>query len=93
MGVGQPTIQATLSTPQTSTRWNMRLSTAGATKDTQVQNDILLSDFTRNLVVVGRQPQPIQTSRHMRCLGAPIALLWRFRELPEDPLGAHFLDS
>ena len=38
--------------------WNMRLSVA---KDAQVQNDILLNDFTRNirnLVVVGRQPHP-----------------------------------
>ena len=26
---------------------------------------------------------PILTSRRMRCLGSPIALLWRFRELPE----------
>ena len=46
-----------------STYWNMRLSVAGAAKDAQVQNDILLSDillsdFTRNLVVVGRQPHP-----------------------------------
>ena len=39
-----------------STYWNMRLSAAGAAKDAQVQNDILLSDFTRNLVVAGRQP-------------------------------------
>ena len=39
--------------------WNMRLSEAGAVKDAQVQNDILLiSDFTRNLVVAGRQPHP-----------------------------------
>ncbi len=37
-----------------STDWNMRLSVAGAAKDAQVQNEILLSDFTRNLVVVGR---------------------------------------
>ncbi len=36
----------------------MRLSVAGAAKDAQVQNDILLSDFTRNLVVVGRQSYP-----------------------------------
>ena len=36
----------------------MRLSAVGAVKDAQVQNDILLSDFTRNLVVVGRQPYP-----------------------------------
>ncbi len=51
----------------------MRLSAAGAAKDAQVQNDILLSDFT-----------PILTSRRMCCLGVPIAVLWRFRELPED---------
>ena len=36
----------------------MRLSVAGAAKDAQVQNDMLLSDFTRNLVVVGWQPHP-----------------------------------
>ncbi len=30
----------------------------GAAKDAQVQNGILLSDFSRNLVVVGRQPHP-----------------------------------
>ena len=36
----------------------MRLSVAGAAMDAQVQNGILLSDFTRNLVVVGRQPYP-----------------------------------
>ena len=41
-----------------STYWNMRLGVAGAAKDAQVQNDISLSDFTRNLVVVGRQPYP-----------------------------------
>ena len=59
MGVGQPTIQATWSTLHASTYWNMRLSAAGAAKDAQVQNGILLiSDFTRNLVVVGRQPHP-----------------------------------
>jgi len=28
---------------------------------------------------------PILTSRRTCCLGAPTALLWRFRELPEDP--------
>ena len=53
MGVGQPTIQTTWNTNHASTYWNMRLS-VGAAKDAQVQNDILLSDFTRNLVVVGR---------------------------------------
>ena len=73
MGVGQPTIQTTWNTLHASTYWNMRLSVAGAAKDAQVQNDILLSDFT-----------PILTLRRMCCLGAPIALLWRFRELPED---------
>ena len=36
---------------------------------------------------------PILTLRRMCCLGAPIALLWRFRELPEDPLGARFLEN
>ena len=73
-----------------STYWNTRLSVAGAAKDAQVQNGILLSDFARNLVVVGRQPHPDPNLRRMCCLGAPIALLWRFRELPEDL--AHFLD-
>ena len=34
------------------------VSVAGAAKDAQVQNDILLSDFTQNLVVIGRQPYP-----------------------------------
>ena len=61
----------------------MRLSVAGAAKDAQVQNDILLSNFTRNRRGCG-DLTPILTSRHMCCLGAPIALLWRFRELPED---------
>ena len=58
MGVGQPDIQTTWNSLYASTYWNMRLSVAGAAKDAQVQNDILLSDFTRNLVVVGRQPHP-----------------------------------
>ena len=49
---------AAWNTLHASTYWNMRLSVAGAAKDAQVQNDILLSDFTRNLVVVGRQPHP-----------------------------------
>ncbi len=56
MGVEQPDIQTTWSTLHASAY--MRLSAAGAAKDAQVQNDILLSDFTRNLVVVGRQPNP-----------------------------------
>ena len=58
MGVGQPTIQTTWNTLRASTYWNMRLSVAGYAKDAQVRNDILLSDFTRSLVVVGRQPHP-----------------------------------
>ena len=36
MGVWQPDIQATWSTLHASTYWNMRLSVAGAAKDTQV---------------------------------------------------------
>ena len=58
-----PTIQTTWNTLHASTYWNMRLGVAGAAKDAHVQNDILLSDFTRNLVVVGRQPHPDPTSR------------------------------
>ncbi len=53
--ITQPTTThypATWNSLYASTYWNMRL------KDAQVQNDILLSDFTRNLVVVGRQPRP-----------------------------------
>ena len=57
---------------------------AGAAKDAQVQNDILLSDFTRNLVVVGRQPHPDPNFASCELSGVLIALLWRFRELPED---------
>ena len=51
MGVGQFAIQTTWGALQASTYWDMRLSVAGAAKDTQVQNEVLLSDFTRNLVV------------------------------------------
>ena len=78
MGVGQPDIQTTWSTLRASTYWNTRLSVAGAAKDAQVQNGILLSDFTRNLVVVGRQPHPdpnfasyVSSGRHHRL---PVAL-------------------
>ncbi len=35
---------------------DMRLSGAGAAKDAQVRSGILLSDLTRNLVVIGRLP-------------------------------------
>ena len=58
MDVGKPAIQATWNALHASTYWNMRLSVADAAKDAQVKNDIFLSDFTRNLVVVGRQPHP-----------------------------------
>ncbi len=54
----QPAIQATWSALHASTYWNTRLSVAGAAKDAQVQNDILLSDFILNLVAVGRKPNP-----------------------------------
>ena len=67
-----------------ATYWNMRLSVAGAAKDAQVQNDILLSDFYRSHVVVGRQPHPDPNFASYVLPGRPIALLWRFRELPED---------
>ena len=43
----------------------------------------LLSDLTRNFVVVGRQPHP-DPNFASYVLPASIALLWRFRELPED---------
>ncbi len=56
MGVGKPDIHTTWNSLYASTYWNMRLSVAGAAKDARVQNYILLSDFTRNLVVVGRDP-------------------------------------
>ena len=58
MGVGQLGIQTTWSTLRASTYMNTRLSVAGAAKDAQVQNGIFLGDFTRNLVMVGRQPYP-----------------------------------
>ena len=92
MGVGQPDIQTTGGIHNAQTYWNMRLSVAGAAKDAQVQNDILLSDFTRNHVVVGRQPHP--DPNFASCgRGALIALLWRFRMPLEAPPGAlsHFL--
>ncbi len=58
MGVEQPAIQTTWSTPHAFTYCSICLSVAGAAKDAQVQSGIFLSDFTRNLVVVDRQPQP-----------------------------------
>ena len=58
MGVGQPDIHTTWNSLYAPTYWNMRLGVAGAAKDAQVQSGILFSDFTRNLVVVGRQPHP-----------------------------------
>jgi hypothetical protein len=50
--MGQPSIQITWNMLHASTYWNMCLSVAGAAKDAQVQNNIMLSDVTRNLVVV-----------------------------------------
>ena len=62
----------------------MRFSVAGAAKDAQVQNDILLSDFTRNVVVVGRQPHPCPNFASYVLPGRPHCLAVRFRELPKD---------
>ena len=50
MGVGQPCHSDDTEHASRSTYLNMRLSVASAAKDAQVQSDILLSDFTRNLV-------------------------------------------
>ncbi len=47
-----------------------------AAKDAQVQNDILLNNFTRNLVVVGRQPSPDPNFASYVSSGRP--LMWRF---------------
>jgi hypothetical protein len=71
MGAGLPAIQTTWSALHASTYWNMRLSAAGAAKDAQVQSDIFLSDFTRNLVVVGRQPNPGPTFASYVLFGRP----------------------
>ena len=51
--------------------WNMRLSVAGAVMDAHVQNDILLRDRTRNLVVVGRQPHPNPNHSSYSSVGRP----------------------
>ena len=80
MGVGQPDIQNTWSTPQAP---NMRLSVVCASKDAQVQRGMLLSDFTRNLVMVGSLILT-QTSRHTCRRGALIALLCRRLGLSES---------
>ena len=58
MASGQPEVLTTWNTFYASTYWNMRFSVAGAAMDAHVQNDIMLRDRTRNLVVVGRQPHP-----------------------------------
>ena len=81
----QPTIQTTWSTLLAPLYWSTLLSVAGATKDAQVQNDILLSDCTRNLVVVGRQPHPDPNFASYVLPGLASCL----RTLP---LTAHFLD-
>jgi len=56
MGTRQPDNQTIWNVLHASTYWNMRLGVAGAAKDAQVQSGILLNDFTRIIVVVGRQP-------------------------------------
>ena len=53
---------------------------------------IILSDFTRNLVVVGRLPHPGPNFASCVLHGRLIALLLRFRELPKGLSGVHFLD-
>ena len=65
MASGQPEVLTTWNTFYASTYWNMRLSVAGAVMDAHVQNDILLRDRTRNLVVVGRQP--LLNPKHQPC--------------------------
>ncbi len=55
MASGKPDVLTTWNTFYASTYWNMRFSVAGAAMDdAHVQNDIMLRDRTRNLVVVGR---------------------------------------
>lgn len=44
---------------------------AGAVMDAHVQNDILLRDRTRNLVVVGRQPHPNPNHSSYSSVGRP----------------------
>ncbi len=58
MASGQPEVLTTWNTFYASTYWNMRFIVARAAMDAYVQNDIMLRDRTRNLVVVGRQPHP-----------------------------------
>ncbi len=58
MASGQPDVLTTWNTFYASTYWNTRFSVTGAAMDAHFQNDIMLRDRTRNLVVVGRQPHP-----------------------------------
>ena len=71
MASGQPEVLTTWNTFYASTYWNMRLSVAGAVMDAHVQNDILLRDRTRNLVVVGRQPHPNPNHSSYSSVGRP----------------------
>jgi hypothetical protein len=71
MASGQPGVLTTWNTFYASTYWNMRLSVAGAVMDAHVQNDILLRDRTRNLVVVGRQPHPNPNHSSYSSVGRP----------------------
>ena len=51
MASGQPGVLTTWNIFYASSYWNMRFSVAGAAMDAHVQNDIMLRDRTRNLVV------------------------------------------
>ena len=62
------------STLRASTYWNIRLSGACSAKDAQVQSEIFLSYFTRNLVVVGRQPHPDPNFASCVLSGRPLRL-------------------
>ena len=92
MGVGQPCHSDDTEHASLSTYWNMRLSVAGAAKDAQVQNDILLSDFIRYLVVVGRQPHPGPNFASCVLPGPPHRLAVAL-PLPEVLLRSLFSDS
>ena len=71
MASGQPEVLTTWNTFYACTYWNMRLSVASAVMDAHVQNDILLRDRTRNLVVVGRQPHPNPNHSSYSSVGRP----------------------
>ncbi len=56
VGVGQPAIQTTWSTPNAYTYWVNRFSVAGAAKDAQVKSDVLLIYFARKSEISSRLP-------------------------------------